>query len=47
MERMKDNKLPKNPINVDCEEEETLKELKESCQISDSDTRILLSRSEN
>jgi hypothetical protein len=39
---MKDNRLPKNSINVDCGEEETLKELKESYQISDSDIRILL-----
>lgn len=39
---MKDNRLPKNSINVACWEEETLKELKDSYQISDSDTRILL-----
>jgi hypothetical protein len=39
---MKDNRRPRNAINVDCGEEETLKELKESGQISDSDTRILL-----
>jgi hypothetical protein len=39
---MKDNRLPENLMNVDRGEEETLKELKESCQFSDSDTRILL-----